>query len=57
MPALEKSYILRVPGLAAEIPVRFGHESAKPLILAIPTTSVTTTTFRVPVRPGSGDLR
>jgi hypothetical protein len=57
MPVLEKSYTVRIPGLAVEIHARFGHGSVKRLTSVIPTTSVTTTTFRVPVRPANGDLR
>jgi len=50
-----KSYTIRIPGDAAEIPALFGHESVRRSILAIPTISVTTTMIHAPVRPDNGD--
>jgi hypothetical protein len=55
MPAPEKSYTVRIPGLAVAIHVLFGHGFARRLTSATPTTFVTTTTFRALVRPGNGD--
>jgi hypothetical protein len=59
MPAPAKSctVLIPAPALAVEIHVLSGHESAKRLILVIPTTSVTTTIILALVRLGNGDRR
>ncbi len=55
MRAQKKSYIIRIPVDAAEIPVLFGRGSARRSISAILTTTVTTTTIHALVRPDSGN--
>jgi hypothetical protein len=55
MRAPKKSYIIRIPVDAAEIPVLFGRGSARRSISAILTTTVTTTTIHALVRPDSGN--
>jgi len=55
MRAQKKSYIIRIPVDAAEIPVLFGRGSARRSISAILTTTVTTTTIHALVRPDNGN--
>ncbi|MEY2605331.1 MAG: hypothetical protein QOH31_3147 [Verrucomicrobiota bacterium] len=55
MRAPKKSYIIRIPVDAAEIPVLFGRGSARRSISAILTTTVTTTTIHALVRPDNGN--
>jgi hypothetical protein len=55
MRAPKKSYTIRIPVDAAEIPVHFGRGSARRSISGIPTTIAMTTTIHALVRPDNGN--